>query len=89
MKYSKPITNEQMQEHANDCRRNLLKFYYTFIALRFENTMAAPHLMDLADKLTQCVYNPDFKNRLCVAMPPQHSKSSMVTVAFAFEMNLS
>lgn len=80
---SATISNEQMQSLANDCKRNLLKFYYTFIALRFENTMAAPHLLDLADKLTQCVYNPDFKNRLCVAMPPQHSKSSMVTVAFA------
>ena len=72
-----------MQTLAQECKRNLLKFYYTFIALRFENTMAAPHLLDLADKLTQCVYNPDFKNRLCVSMPPQHSKSSMVTVAFA------
>ena len=80
---SATITPAQMQTLANDCRRNLLKFYYTFIALRFENTMAAPHLLDLADKLTQCVYNPDFSNRLCVAMPPQHSKSSMVTVAFA------
>ena len=80
---SATITPAQMQTLANDCRRNLLKFYYTFIALRFENTMAAPHLLDLADKLTQCVYNPEFSNRLCVAMPPQHSKSSMVTVAFA------
>lgn len=80
---SATITPAQMQTLANDCRRNLLKFYYTFIALRFENTMAAPHLLDLADKLTQCVYNPEFKNRLCVSMPPQHSKSSMVTVAFA------
>ena len=80
---SATITNEQMQSLANDCRKNLLKFYYTFIALRFENTTEAPHLLDLADKLTQCVYNPDFKNRLCVSMPPQHSKSSMVTVAFA------
>lgn len=80
---SATITNEQMQTLAQECRKNLLKFYYTFIALRFENTMASPHLMDLADKLTQCVYNPEFKNRLCVAMPPQHSKSSMVTVAFA------
>lgn len=80
---SATISNEQMQNLAKDCSRNLLKFYYTFVALRFENTTAAPHLLDLADKLTQCVYNPEFKNRLCVAMPPQHSKSSMVTVAFA------
>ena len=71
-----------MQQLADECKKNLLKFYYTFVALRFENTTEAPHLLDLADKLTQCVYNPDFSNRLCVAMPPQHSKSSMVTVAF-------
>ena len=80
---SATITNEQMQTLAQECRKNLLKFYYTFIALRFENTMAAPHLLDLADKLTRCVYDDKFSNRLCVSMPPQHSKSSMVTVAFA------
>lgn len=72
-----------MQTLANDCKRNLLKFYYAFVALRFDNRMEAPHIKDLADKLTQVVYNPDFKNRLCVSMPPQHSKSSMVTVAFS------
>lgn len=77
------ITPKQMQDLSNDCKRNLLKFYYTFVALRFEEPTEAPHLLDLADKLTQCVYNPEFPNRLCVAMPPQHSKSSMVTVAFA------
>ena len=80
---SATITPKQMQDLANDCKRNLLKFYYTFVALRFEEPTDAPHLLDLADKLTQCIYNPEFKNRLCVAMPPQHSKSSMVTVAFA------
>ena len=80
---SATITNEQMQTLADECKRNLLKFYYTFVALRFDNRSSAPHLLDLADKLTQCVYNPEFKNRLCVAMPPQHSKSSMVTVAFS------
>ena len=77
------INETQMQQLADECKRNLLKFYYTFVALRFENTQAAPHLLYLADKLTQVVYNPNFKNRLCVSMPPQHSKSSMVTVAFA------
>ena len=80
---SATISNEQMYELAKGCKKNLLKFYYTFIALRFENTMAAPHLLDLADKLTRCVYDDEFSNRLCVSMPPQHSKSSMVTVAFA------
>ena len=77
------INETQMQQLADECKRNLLKFYYTFVALRFEKPTEAPHLLDLADKLTQVVYNPEFSNRLCVSMPPQHSKSSMVTVAFA------
>lgn len=76
------ISQEAMQKLAEDCKRNLLKFYYTFVALRFEDHCEAPHMKYLADKLTQCVYNPDFKDRLSIAMPPQHSKSSMVTVAF-------
>lgn len=80
---SATISNEQMQNLAQECKKNLLKFYYTFIALRFEEPTEAPHLLDLADKLTRCVYDDTFSNRLCIAMPPQHSKSSMVTVAFA------
>ena len=75
------ISEERMQKLADECKRNLLKFYYTFIALKFEDHCAGRHIKYLADKVTQCIYNPDFKNRLAIAMPPQHSKSSLVTVA--------
>ena len=76
------INETQMQKLADECKRNLLKFYYTFVAFRFEDRCDGEHIKYLADKLTQMVYNPEFKNRLSVAMPPQHSKSSLVTVAF-------
>lgn len=75
------ISKTQMQKLADECKRNLLKFYYTFVALKFEDHCAGKHIKYLADKVTQCIYNPDFKNRLAIAMPPQHSKSSLVTVA--------
>lgn len=76
------ISENQMQKLAEDCKKNLLKFYYTFVALRFDDYCEAPHVKYIADKLTQCVYNPTFKDRLSIALPPQHSKSSLVTVAF-------
>ena len=76
------INETQMQKLADECKKNLLKFYYTFVAFRFEDRCDGDHIKYLADKLTQVVYNPEFKDRLSVAMPPQHSKSSLVTVAF-------
>ena len=75
------ISETRMQQLADECKRNLLKFYYTFVALRFEDHVDGEHIKYLADKVTQVIYNPEFKNRLAIAMPPQHSKSSLVTVA--------
>ena len=40
----------------------------------------APHIKELALKL-EALCRGEFNN-LCVAMPPRHSKSSMVTLAF-------
>lgn len=75
------ITKERMQVLADECKRNLLLFYYTFVAWRFEDRCEGEHIKYLADKVTQTIYNPKFTNRLAIAMPPQHSKSSLVTVA--------
>ena len=75
------ISEERMQQLADECKKNLLKFYYAFVALRFEDHVEGDHIKYLADKVTQVIYNPEFKNRLSIAMPPQHSKSSLVTVA--------
>ena len=76
------LSPERMQEEADKCKKNLLRFYYTFVAHRFEDKTDGPHIKYLANCLTQVVYNPNFKNRAAIAMPPQHSKSSLTTVAF-------
>jgi len=59
---------------------NLYWFYRNYISSNFKENLNAPHIETLAAYLT------DLKegniNRLCVAMPPRHSKSSMVTLAF-------
>ena len=62
------------------CRQNLYPFYLKYVASDFKELVDAPHIDKLADKLTQL---HDSKiNRLCVAMPPRHSKSSMITLAY-------
>ena len=62
------------------CQEDLYFFYCNYIAKDFRETLDAPHIDTLASYLS------DLKNntikRLCVAMPPRHSKSSMVTLAF-------
>ena len=61
---------------------DLYIFYRTFVASMFSKNVHAPHIQELSKALMNIVYNPNAKNRLCVAMPPQHSKSSLVTLAF-------
>lgn len=61
---------------------DLYIFYRVFVASMFHTNVHAPHIQELAKALTNIIYNPNAKNRLCVAMPPQHSKSSIVTLAY-------
>lgn len=61
---------------------DLYIFYRVFVASMFKTNVHAPHIQELAKALTNIIYNPNAKNRLCVAMPPQHSKSSLVTLAY-------
>lgn len=60
--------------------RKLYNFYKRFVANKYPSKREAPHISKLAEKLTDIRKNKI--NRLCVAMPPRHSKSSMVTLAF-------
>ena len=53
---------------------DLYIFYRVFVASMFHKNVHAPHIQKLSKALMNIVYNPDAKNRLCVAMPPQHSK---------------
>lgn len=61
--------------------RRLYGFYLSWVADRFEETIHAPHIQKLS-KCLEDLEKPTTKNRLGVAMPPQHSKSSLVTVAY-------
>lgn len=59
---------------------DLYEFYMTFVASKYTETVDAEHIDILSQYLTD-VFLGDVE-RLCVAMPPRHSKSSMVTLAF-------
>ena len=61
-------------------RENLYWFYRNYIATDFKENLDAPHIETLAAYLTD-LKEGEF-SRLCVAMPPRHSKSSMVTLAY-------
>lgn len=62
------------------CRENLYWFYRNYVSSNFKENLDAPHIETLAAYLTDL--KDGLINRLCVAMPPRHSKSSMVTLAF-------
>ena len=62
------------------CHENLYWFYRNYVSTDFKENLDAPHIETLAAYLTDL--KEDVINRLCVAMPPRHSKSSMITLAF-------
>ena len=62
------------------CRENLYYFYRDYIACDFRENLPAPHIHKLANTLMDL--HDGTIQRLCVAMPPRHSKSSMVTLAY-------
>lgn len=62
------------------CHKNLYWFYRNYIATDFRENLDAPHIETLAAYLTDLTDGAI--KRLCVAMPPRHSKSSMITLAY-------
>ena len=73
------MDNEKISEIIND----LYLFYRVFVASHFAENIPAPHIKQLSRELMKLYDGSDesFK-RLCVAMPPRHSKSSLITLAF-------
>ena len=65
-----------------DFINDLYLFYRYFIASNYKDSVPAPHIHKLANKLMELALTDDGKHRLAVSMPPRHSKSSMVTLAF-------
>ena len=68
------------QKQLKTVINNLYYFYRVFIASQFKENLKAPHIHELANQL-MAIYTGRF-SRLCVSMPPRHSKSSMVTLAY-------
>ena len=60
--------------------RELYNFYKRFVANKYPYKSEAKHISDLAETLEE-VHKGNV-NKVCVAMPPRHSKSSLVTLAF-------
>ena len=59
---------------------DLYSFYRYYVARKFRENLDAKHIEKLSLVLME-LYRGDY-HRLCVAMPPRHSKSSMITEAF-------
>ena len=68
-------------QDIEDMTLDLYEFYYNFIALRYKDYVDAPHIKELADLLMRLYLNENSKH-LCVSIPPRHSKSSIMTIAF-------
>lgn len=71
------LSGEELDMMLND----LYEFYYNFIALRYSDYVDAPHIKEIADRLTE-LYLGVNKKHLCLSIAPRHSKSSIVTLAF-------
>lgn len=69
-------TQKQIKQIIND----LYLFYRVFIASKFRENLHAPHIQELSRHLMKNYLGKEM--RICVAMPPRHSKSSMVTLAY-------
>lgn len=68
-------------QDIEDMTLDLYEFYFNFIALRYKDYVDAPHIKELADLLMRLYLNENSKH-LCVSIPPRHSKSSIMTIAF-------
>ena len=73
------MDKEKISEIIND----LYLFYRVFVGSHFTENLPAPHIKKLSRELMRLYEgsDPSYK-RLCVAMPPRHSKSSLITLAF-------
>ena len=59
---------------------DLYLFYRVFVGSKFTENLPAPHIKSLSKELMKMTHK-EFK-RLCVALPPRHSKSSLITLAY-------
>lgn len=69
-------------DYKSKFSNDLYLFYRLLITSKYPDPSAAPHIRILANKLMKLTNNELGTNRLAVSMPPRHSKSSMVTLAY-------
>lgn len=72
--------NDYDAEVLTHIRTDLYLFYRMITASKFKTNLKAPHIKKISKELMRMVRG-DFK-RLCVALPPRHSKSSLLTISF-------
>lgn len=75
------LLNDLSDDDLDFMFNDLYEFYYNFIALRYSDYVDAPHIEEIAEKLTDLYLNESNKH-LCLSIAPRHSKSSIVTLAF-------
>ena len=67
------------EEKVNLILDDLYGVYHVFVSSDYSNASKPDHIRELAKELKTL---KEDGGRLCVSMPPRHSKSSMVTLAF-------
>lgn len=73
-------TNTQLERYK-EVINDLYKFYEYFVINHFnKKIIPAPHIKKLSRELMK-MYRGDYR-KLTVSMPPRHSKSSLITLAF-------
>ena len=75
------ITNE-LKIRMKIILDDLFKTYMLFVASEYSNVSPPVHIRTLAQKLAGLKDNKNRGGRLCVSMPPRHSKSSMISLTF-------
>ena len=75
------LLNDLSETELDLMLNDLYEFYYSFIGLRYSDCVDAEHIKVISDRLTE-LYLDESNKHLCLSMPPRHSKSSIVTLAF-------
>lgn len=72
-----------VEVNEEDFLNDLYLFYRYFIASNYKNSVPAPHIKKLANKLMKLALHGDDKHRLAVSMPPRHIASDSTPILTA------
>lgn len=74
------MNTQEIMDRMKIILKNLYYTYLYFVASEYAEYSKPGHIKELAEELTKLKKEPG--SRLCVSMPPRHSKSSMVTLTY-------